>query len=172
MRHSWILAGLLATISVPASAVELIVGSGWQSDQLDNAGEPTQNSPWTFTLTGTGRLLLTDAFNLGDTYTVSGDFAVVSAVGAGGAIPASDAFADAAWFSGNYSIIDYALGAGSYSVSITGDGAGGLPAGLYVQVLEDGGAVPEPASWALMMGGFGLVGFAARRRGTMPSVSA
>jgi PEP-CTERM motif len=25
-------------------------------------------------------------------------------------------------------------------------------------------AVPEPASWALMIGGFGLVGFAMRRR--------
>ena len=28
------------------------------------------------------------------------------------------------------------------------------------------GAVPEPASWALLIAGFGMVGFAARRRGT------
>ena len=29
---------------------------------------------------------------------------------------------------------------------------------------ETFGAVPEPATWALMLGGFGMVGFAARRR--------
>ncbi len=28
------------------------------------------------------------------------------------------------------------------------------------------GAVPEPASWALMIGGFGLIGSALRRRRT------
>lgn len=33
-------------------------------------------------------------------------------------------------------------------------------------------AVPEPASWALMVAGFGLVGGAIRRRGRMASVSA
>ncbi len=33
-------------------------------------------------------------------------------------------------------------------------------------------AVPEPASWALMLGGFGLVGAAMRRRNTMPFVTA
>jgi hypothetical protein len=30
----------------------------------------------------------------------------------------------------------------------------------------DGGVVPEPATWGMMILGFGLVGFAARRRGT------
>ncbi len=33
-------------------------------------------------------------------------------------------------------------------------------------------AVPEPATWAMMISGFGLVGFAARRRRTVESVSA
>jgi PEP-CTERM motif len=31
-------------------------------------------------------------------------------------------------------------------------------------------AVPEPASWAMMIGGFGLIGAAARRR-SRPAVS-
>jgi hypothetical protein len=30
--------------------------------------------------------------------------------------------------------------------------------------IEKGGVVPEPATWAMMIAGFGLVGFAARRR--------
>ncbi len=33
-------------------------------------------------------------------------------------------------------------------------------------------AVPEPASWALLLAGFGLVGVAARRRGTVARVAA
>ncbi|QMW24536.1 PEP-CTERM sorting domain-containing protein [Sandaracinobacteroides saxicola] len=34
------------------------------------------------------------------------------------------------------------------------------------------GAVPEPATWAMMIAGFGLVGAATRRRRTMVAVSA
>jgi hypothetical protein len=30
--------------------------------------------------------------------------------------------------------------------------------------VDNGGAVPEPATWAMMLAGFGLLGFAARRR--------
>ncbi len=37
-------------------------------------------------------------------------------------------------------------------------------AGLTVTAGESMGVVPEPAAWALMVTGFGLVGFAARRR--------
>jgi hypothetical protein len=33
-----------------------------------------------------------------------------------------------------------------------------------LQVIEDAPAVPEPASWAMMVGGFGLIGGAMRRR--------
>lgn len=32
------------------------------------------------------------------------------------------------------------------------------------------GAVPEPASWMMMIAGFGAIGIAARRRGTQPTV--
>ncbi|MBV8971216.1 MAG: PEPxxWA-CTERM sorting domain-containing protein [Sphingomonadaceae bacterium] len=47
--------------------------------------------------------------------------------------------------------------------------ANGTPAGLPPFALLDGvslTAVPEPAAWALMLGGFGLIGAAARRRRT------
>jgi hypothetical protein len=43
---------------------------------------------------------------------------------------------------------------GTYSLSITGPGG----------VVTGGGGVPEPASWALMIAGFGLVGGAMRTR--------
>ncbi len=34
------------------------------------------------------------------------------------------------------------------------------------------GAVPEPAAWALMIAGFGMIGVASRRRRSMPAVTA
>ena len=41
----------------------------------------------------------------------------------------------------------------------------GNPSGLRVEFLDSAvTAVPEPAAWALMIGGFGLVGAASRRR--------
>ncbi len=36
----------------------------------------------------------------------------------------------------------------------------------------DGGGVPEPATWAMLLSGFGMVGFAARRRRGLTSVAA
>ena len=43
--------------------------------------------------------------------------------------------------------------------------ASGVNAGNFA-LTQVGGAVPEPASWALMIGGFGLAGAALRRRRT------
>ena len=44
--------------------------------------------------------------------------------------------------------------AGRWTLDITGEGA----------VVAVGGAIPEPASWAMMIGGFGFIGAAMRRR--------
>jgi len=59
---------------------------------------------------------------------------------------------------------DVALGAGTYTFRFAEtDNQGFFQAGLdNVSVI--GGGVPEPASWAMMLGGFGLVGGAMRRR--------
>ena len=44
---------------------------------------------------------------------------------------------------------------------------GGDNAGIVLDNISVSTAVPEPASWALMVAGFGLVGFAYRRRSTV-----
>ena len=49
-----------------------------------------------------------------------------------------------------------------YSPSLSGSGY--LPRSGGVEVIAISGAVPEPASWAMLIAGFGLVGVAARRR--------
>ena len=71
---------------------------------------------------------------------------------------------DAAFASPLFSHGSYVLGPGTYSVSANvvlspygGGGGGGGGAQLV-----SGGAVPETATWALMLGGFGLVGSAMR----------
>lgn len=58
---------------------------------------------------------------------------------------------------------------GTAAFSITQSGGGGSSGGLFldnisVSGVSISGGVPEPENWALLMGGFAAVGFAARRR--------
>ena len=64
------------------------------------------------------------------------------------------------------------LAPGNYLLGLRGIGAGNawdvlVDDVVLTQVGGGAAAVPEPASWALMIGGFGLVGGAARRRRQM-----
>jgi hypothetical protein len=54
-----------------------------------------------------------------------------------------------------------------YTAVITGFGNSDF--GTYTLTIANTGAVPEPATWAMMIAGFGLVGFGLRRR-AKPSV--
>jgi len=51
-----------------------------------------------------------------------------------------------------------------YSFGNTGDPYGGNGGAGISQLFANGPGVPEPATWALMIGGFGLAGVALRRR--------
>ncbi|PZU51366.1 MAG: hypothetical protein DI568_00085 [Sphingomonas sp.] len=54
-------------------------------------------------------------------------------------------------------------------ISIFGDWSGGVDfVTLDNVIMQIASAVPEPASWAMMVTGFGMLGFAARRRRTQP----
>ena len=52
----------------------------------------------------------------------------------------------------------------TFTVRNLANGSGSNPTGLNVEVTGNAAVVPEPASWALFVVGFGLVGTAARRR--------
>ena len=53
------------------------------------------------------------------------------------------------------------LGASTYTLTINGDNSGAGSLGGSITIRQ---AVPEPATWAMMLLGFGAVGFAMRRR--------
>jgi hypothetical protein len=160
----YFIAAAVLALSLPATAAVLPVNGGWQIDTLNVAGDPTANSPWTVTFTNPGRVWLLDCCIEGDSYSLSGDISGSTSFVVGGPLhPTLTPFPE--WFDARYGkYMSGLLAAGSYTFSITGDGVGGLPAGLWVAATE--GAIPEPATWAMMIAGFGLVGFAARRRRT------
>jgi len=149
--------------AAPAAATILTVGSGWQDDVINAPGTPTANSAWTFTLAAPAILSIVDGYIPDDVYTLSGDLLGSTSFYAGSAtdVQATGSY-DYAWTDSSYSKIALWVGPGSYSFSITGNGAGGTPSGLGVRL--DAAPVPEPASWAMMVAAFGLVGATMRRR--------
>ena len=160
MRSVAIALALLAA-PLPASAAVLVVDTGWQDDVLRAAGRPTDNSAWTFTIANGAHFSLTDCCNTGDIYTLSGDFSGFTTVGAGASDIRGTGSYGSSWLNPALGKFTKYFGAGTYTFSITGNGAGGIPAGLGLRLDS---AIPEPASWAMLIAGFGLVGMAQRRR--------
>jgi hypothetical protein len=152
-------ASALAMTATHASALSLAVDTGWVSDQIDAAFTDSEDTPIEFTLAGQGVFRLTDQFLTGDTYYVYDSashnlLGTSSLNGAQAALtPVGDANGEAGWESDVYQHLELLLGPGSYSLAVQGDGAGGLPAGLYIRA-DTAGGVPEPATWALMLTGF------------------
>jgi hypothetical protein len=134
--------------------IALVLDGGWTYDQLDIAGGPTTGSPIQFTLIDPAYFRITDDFNVGDIWTAIG---IGSTTFNGGQAPTIfGGEGEAAWQSPDYSHFEIILAPGDYSFDMTGDGAGGLPAGFYIQ-LE---TIPTPGAMTLL----GLGGLVAARR--------
>lgn len=161
MKTTFLAAALLAGFSTVASAIPITVNSDWQVDTLSAAGGQTNNSAWTFTVATSAYFRVTDCCILGDTYQLFGPgLLITSTVGPRAATLTGTGFFEALWQDPTYSHLEWLVGPGSYSMTITGDGAGGIPADLGV-MLE---AVPEPETYALMLAGLAMTGLAVRRR--------
>ncbi len=171
MLKAAIIGAALALAAVPAQAVVLVLDGGWQSDTISAPGVASANSPFTFTLTSSALLRVTDAFLPGDTYTISdanSSMATTSFATDGAIVPS---FFGVSWADVAYSRLSLLLNPGSYAFSISGSCQNGCPASFGVRLDSaepppppPGPGVPEPTAWAMLVIGFGVVGATLRRR--------
>lgn len=159
-----------ALAGTAAQAVTLEPDSGWQLFVFGGVGSPIteQNSGdafYDFTLTSAAELRVTDAFVIGDQWEF---FLNGSSIGtsSGFDLGGTESFSpDEAYAGTTYSTFTFALTPGTYQLTgITTSSPAGA-GGAFLQ-LASTAAVPEPASWTMLITGFGLVGAAARRRRT------
>jgi hypothetical protein len=175
LKRSFLNVAVLAcALGVPAAASAApILDAGWDYQELQVAGDPTDESPFSFTLSGWAYLRVTDAFTSGDTWEVYDEatgtpvlttalfFPTVHPGAFGdGELPE---FLDPGWTNpGTYTRGELLLAPGIYQFGITGDGVGGLAAGVGVRLDTAPAPVPEPATLLLVATGLGAA--AARRR--------
>jgi hypothetical protein len=125
----------------------------------------TEALVWTNTLAGTyGLTLSTTASSAG----ASNDVDFTSALLSGGSIVGSiDVLATGLIFNNDinesYGLFGLNLGTGTYTLTIIGNRGTTGSFGGNVS-FDAASAVPEPATWGMMLLGFGAVGFAMRRR--------
>jgi len=158
-------------LAAPSYATALVVGTGWQYDQVNAVNAASIDSPLTFTVANgaTDLFSLSDGFKAGDIYTVTingvissiSTFTTYSTPFVNNLGPAASDFA-VDWLDDSFSHLQLAFGAGTYSLVVKGNGAGGLPAGVGERLDNGALAIPEPATWLTMLLGFGGLGLSMR----------
>jgi len=139
-----------------------ILDAGWAYDQVNLANQDSIDSPYVYNLLGPAYFRITDDFIVGDIYKVY-DFGapILTTVIPYAGVPTG--FPDpgeSAWQNPAYSGGEVLLAAGPHSLTVQGNGQGGLPAGFYTQITT----VPAPG--AILLGGIGVsvVSWLRRRR--------
>lgn len=162
------LVGFSLAQATQISGLRILMGNGY-----GNVGDSVQIK---IRAASGGAPAAVNLYSFADTIDTSVSYANANAV--------TSNFAAISLAAGNYYIgMSSNIGSGvwaSYGPSTTndqwqlsGDNLGFQPdiRDLAFQVIGDAGAVPEPAAWALMLGGFGLAGTAMRRRRKAISVT-
>jgi hypothetical protein len=159
----------------PSGATALIAGTGWQSDTVSAAGIASNASPITFTVApGTSDIFsLTDGLGLKDLFTVTigGAVTAMSTVtnyptSFDNTLGPAAATAGPAWSDSGTSHLQLDFAPGTYSLSIASNcSSSSCPATFDDRLdLANLAPVPEPATWAVMLLGFGALGVSMRRR--------
>lgn len=157
---------LMVMLSVVPAGAAPVLDAGWDSDVIVAASTDSLGSPYIFTLTGPASFSITDAFIVGDQYSVYDFGSLILTTSllptrTPFAVPSGDGIADAAWSSGLYQTGQILLSAASYSLTVQGDGVGGLPAGFYTRL----DSVPEPSTLLFLGSGLAALGFWRMRKG-------
>jgi hypothetical protein len=157
--------GLVVALGVQSVQATPVLDAGWTFDQIDDSFVDSEQSPYVFSLSAPAYFRITDYFVPGDTYYVyDGATFLFSTIFSGpltSILPIGDPLGDAGWTSGDFSHGEILLGAGSYSITVQGDGVAGIPAGFYTRLDT---AVPEPTSMGLFGVGSLALGYLRRRR--------
>jgi hypothetical protein len=168
MMKSILVVAAAVAMSVPAVAEPLILDGDWYQDLVVTPGGNAISAPFTFMLYAPAFLRLTDNRLPGDTFTATdagNALSITSTFTTDGAVVPNDPDG-IAWTNLAYSRFSLLLGPGSYNFGVSTQCEAGCPAGFSIRLdtAPAGPGVPEPASWALLIAGFGLTGAAMRRR--------
>jgi len=131
--------------SLPAPAP--VLDAGFASDVIFGSGVDSADSPYVYSpLPTAATFTITDDFIVGDTYKVYdfGTLILTTSVSGGGQPYGGVGGAAYSWGS-------VLLSAGAHSLTVQGDGVGGLPAGFYTR-LDTARATPDAGSFALVGG--------------------
>jgi hypothetical protein len=167
----------VAALFVQGARAQPVLDSGWYEDTLSAVATDSDASPYVFSLAAPAYFRITDAYIPGDVYTVYNFGSLILATAFNGAQPAlnplTDPVGDAAWVNidastsdpENYSHGEILLDAGSYSITVQGDGTGGIPAGFFDRLDSQSPIIPDGGATALLLASavVGMGCFARRR---------
>ena len=150
---------------VPATAATLVPSTAWTTFFFGDTGSDIEDGStgdtfWTVTATLPSFLQVTDAFLIGDVFNISVDGVSIGLTGAFDGAGAITTDPDVAFGGSVYSWLSFAIAPGTYTITGIAASSPFGGGGAFLRVIP----VPEPATWGMMIAGFGLVGFAARRR--------
>lgn len=168
-QRKLLLGAVLASslLAANAQAASLMVDGGWSTFFFDGVGSSISDSltgdlNYDFVLSDSAVLKVTDVLVIGDVFEIFDGGLSIFSTGAFDINGLTTGDPDVAFGGSVYSYGSILLGAGSHSITGIASSSPTGRGSAFIKLASAG--VPEPATWALMIAGFGLAGVGLRRR--------